>query len=162
MLDNQIKQLQIGEEIYREKVVALLWTAASSLKTMQPSKACFWPSNFWWLEQICWLYPPFCNLELISRKQRRTCLAGASYVVTICSGSQMMRLGCPATLQDQWTVWFLVGAWALSLSTTSGSWFLWATMKASAYQLCWFSKGNTAPGMEYINTGAVLSPCFCS
>lgn len=143
MLDNLIKQLQIGEVLYREKVVAQFWTAAPSLKTMQPSKACFWPSKSWWLEQFCWLYPPFSVLELVSRKQRRTCLAG--YVVTICSGSQMMRLVCPATLKNQWIACFLVGAWALSLSTTWAPWLLWATMKVSAHKLCWFSKGSTSP-----------------
>lgn len=165
MLDSLIKWLKIGEVLYREKVVALFWIAAPSLKTMQPSKACFWPSKSWWLEQTCWpewLYCPFSDLELVSRKEKKTCLAGAGYVVTIYSGSQMMRLVCPAAVKNQWNIWFLMDAWAPSLSTTWAPWLLWATEKVSARKLCWFSKGNRAPGMEHTGIGPVLSSCFWS
>lgn len=160
--DNLIKWLKTAKVLYWEKVIAQFWTADPSLKAMQPSKACFWRSKSSWLERM-WPVgqdgscPLFSALELVSGKERRTCVEGAGYMVAIYPEGQMIKTGVSCHPQEP-TDWFLVGAWA----NHSGTLAYLATMEVSAAKLNWFSKVHRDAGMECIDTGAVLSPCFLS
>lgn len=64
-----------------------------------------------------WLHPPFSALEPVSGKERRICLERDGYVVAIYPEGLVIKLVCPATLKNQQTVWFLVGASAYHSGT---------------------------------------------